>query len=606
MSHSTTPFPQPILHVSHLRVELDNGHDVVSDVEFTLGPGEILGIVGESGSGKTTIAAALLGHVRHGARITAGKVVFEGTDILTLPPDKLRRIRGRRVGYVSQDPATALNPLLRIGALFDEVLLVHEPKSTPAQRRERILQTLGDVGLPQNPELLERFPHQLSGGQQQRVLLALAFLPNPHLIVLDEPTTALDVTTQAHVLATIRELCTKRQAAAVFISHDLSSVRYLVDQVLVLYAGRTVETAPRETLFGAPKHPYTRGLLDATPSDVRARHLRAIPGEPAAPGLRPNGCSFHPRCGRVQPTCAAAPPSLVPLGLRGGSTPRGSTHLVACYNPAPSSDVPTQPQRHWAADLATPAPRPLLTARALRAGYGARQVLFDVDLDLYRGECLALVGESGSGKTSLARVLAGLAEHAEGQLRFAAEDLPLPGSRRSVAAHRTLQYVFQNPYRALNPTKTVRQILTDAVRHFFPSTAAEAERRVLGALDRVALRAQCVDLYPRELSGGERQRIAIARALVCEPLVLICDEVTSSLDVSVQAAILKLLRQLQDGGLSLLFVTHDLGVVRTIADRVAVLHEGRIVETGSVAQVMLRPSAPYTRQLVQSSARLSA
>jgi peptide/nickel transport system ATP-binding protein len=583
----------PLLRVEGLRVQLCSGPDVVSDVEFAINTGEIIGIVGESGSGKTTIAAALLGHVRAGARIAAGQVWFDGVvDILSLSRADLRRIRGRVVSYVSQDPATALNPVLRLGAQLEEVLVVHEPALSSAERKRRVKRALSDVGLPDDDEFSTRFAHQLSGGQQQRVLLALAFLPNPRLIVLDEPTTALDVSTQAKVLETLRNLCSRHQTAAVYISHDLATVRNLVDRVLVLYAGKLAESAASGVIFTSPAHPYTRGLLDATPSAVRARHLRPIAGEPASPGSRPSGCAFAPRCAKRTAVCSASEPPLRELSA-------GQT--IACFNPLTTEDVPTQSHRGWVTEQPLTDTPPLMVARRLRAGYGAQQVLFDVDLELHAGECLALVGESGSGKTTLARALAGLAEQATGELTFAQRPLAFAAAKRDAITRRGLQYVFQNPYRALNPTKSVRQILTEALRHFFPVTAVEAEERVANVLERVALRRECIDDYPRELSGGERQRIAIARALLCEPRVLICDEVTSSLDVSVQASILKLLRSLQDDGLSLLFVTHDLGVVRTIADRVMVLHQGRVVETGSVSNVLLRPSAAYTRELVQHS-----
>lgn len=583
------------LRVSDLRVELDRGDDIVSDITFDVRPGEIVGIVGESGSGKTTIAAALLGHARQGAYIVGGAVALgEHTNILALSRTGLRSVRGRVVSYVSQDPATGLNPALRLSAHLNEMLLVHEPSLTREGRNVRVRLALEEVGLPADSEFLARFPHQLSGGQQQRALLALAFLTNPKLIVLDEPTTALDVTTQAKILETIRALCRRRGAAAVYISHDLAIVRNLVDRVIVLYAGRIVEAGPSNLLFTSPAHPYTRGLLDATPNASRDGELRPIAGEPATPGARPAGCAFAPRCPRATAACASYNIRPTLLNLQ---------HEVACVHPMTAQEttpqvsafVQTERQRAGVA---------LLTARGIDASYAARQVLFDVNLDLFRGECVALVGESGSGKTTLARGLAGLGEQFSGRVKLNQSVLPNKLSKRDRDARSAIQYVFQNPYRALNPTQTVGQILTTVVRHFFGVDAQDAEQRAAQALERVALRRDTLRLYPRELSGGERQRVAIARAIVCEPQVLICDEVTSALDVSVQATILQLLRELQDDGLAILFVTHDLGVVRSIADHVVVLRHGRVVESGPASEVLSAPNHDYTRELLRNSPAL--
>lgn len=580
------------LRVSALRVELDRGDDIVSDVTFDVRAGEIVGIVGESGSGKTTIAAALLGHAREGARIVGGVVALgEHANILSLSKTRLGAVRGRVVSYVSQDPATGLNPALRLSAHLNEVLLAHEPSLTRAGRNARVRLALEDVGLPSDAEFLARFPHQLSGGQQQRALLALAFLTNPKLIVLDEPTTALDVTTQAKILQTIRVVCRKHGAAAVYISHDLAIVRNLVDRVIVLYAGRIVESGPSDVLFSNPAHPYTRGLLEATPSATRSGELRPIAGEPAAPGARPSGCAFAPRCPRATAACAAD--VIRPTLLR-------AEHEATCVHPISAEQTAlrvsalVQPGRRSAGVA-------LLTARGIEAAYATQQVLFDVNLDLFPGECVALVGESGSGKTTLARGLAGLGDQFSGHVELSRTLLPNKVSKRECYARNAIQYVFQNPYRALNPTQPVGQILTTVVRHFFGLNTQEAEQRAALALERVALRRDTLDLYPRELSGGERQRVAIARAIVCEPQVLICDEVTSALDVSVQATILQLLRELQDDGLALLFVTHDLGVARSIADHVVVLRNGRVVESGPASEVLSLPSHDYTRELLRNS-----
>jgi peptide/nickel transport system ATP-binding protein len=453
---------------------------------------------------------------------------------------------------------------------------------------------LRDVGLPDDAQFLRRFPHQLSGGQQQRVMLALAFVLRPALIVLDEPTTALDVTTQAHILATLRRLCKSLGIAAVYVSHDLAVIKDLVDRVMVMYAGRIVEVAQREMLFHQPAHPYTRGLLAAIPDVAQRRDLPAIAGHAPAPGQRPQGCAFAPRCPRRVAACSVLEPQLQALS---------SQQRVACLAPH------LQPLQRVAQASVAPVTdsverTPLLQIKDLNVAYD-RQVLFDVSLHVAAGECLALVGESGSGKTSLARAVAGLGENAEGELLYAGGVLSLSARQRDGAQRHQIQYIFQNPYRALNPRQSVLQTLSAPLEHFFGIKGAAARERVHAVLKRVSLPASVADLYPHSLSGGERQRVAIARALVCEPRLLICDEITSALDVSVQASILALLRQLQGEGLTLLFVTHDLGVVRAIADRVLVLKSGRVVEQGRVDQVLDQPQAAYTRTLLENSPTLA-
>lgn len=579
------------LRVENLRVELVSGADIIDHIHFSLAPGEILGLVGESGSGKTTLATALLAHARRGAQIAGGRIDIAGASLLELKGDALRRARGGLIGYVAQDPAMALNPALRIGNLLRETLLAHEPQLARAAQADRLQQTLVDVGLPGDREFLRRFPHQLSGGQQQRVMLALAFVLRPRLIVLDEPTTALDVGTQAHILQTLRRLCKEQGVAAVYVSHDLAVIKDLVDRVMVMYAGRIVEVAQRERLFARPAHPYTLGLLAAIPDVARQRPLQAIAGHAPAPGQRPQGCAFAPRCARRSAACTPLEPSLNALD---------SAQQVACLHPqltavAAPTVVP--------ATMLSCADTPLLSLRDLNLSYD-RQVLFDLSLDLYKGECLAVVGESGSGKTSLARTLAGLGDTAQAELTFDGQPLSLLARQRPAATRHRIQYIFQNPYRALNPRQTVAQCLQAPLEHFFGLKGAACRVRIDAALARVALPPDAAHKYPHHLSGGERQRVAIARALVCEPSVLICDEVTSALDVSVQAAILALLKQLQGEGMTLLFVTHDLGVVRAIADRVVVVREGRIVEQGPAQDVLDHPQAAYTQGLLAHSPRL--
>jgi peptide/nickel transport system ATP-binding protein len=573
------------LSVSGLRVELDSGVDVVADISFELQAGQILGLVGESGSGKTTVATALLAHVRHGARISAGSIRVGELDILSLSPAALRQARGKLIGHVAQDPAAALNPGQRIGAILDELLLVHERTLGREQRRARIAQAMVDVGLPPDAAFLRRFAHELSGGQQQRVLLALAFLPRPQLIVLDEPTTALDVTSQARVLATIRSLCLRYGVAAVYVSHDLAVVHQLADRVIVLYAGRIVESAPAARLFAQPAHPYSKGLLAAMPDIGKATAPRPIHGQAPAPGTRAPGCAFAPRCDWRLDACAQVQP-LQALA---------ADHAAACGQPNARAAGATV--RFFARPQAPAAREQLLRVARASAWYGEKRVLFDVALTLAAGECMALVGESGSGKTTFARLLAGLGADAEADIRYGDAQLALSARARTPPQRREIQYVFQNPYRSLNPRHTVGATLRAVLRHVFPG-AADGEQRIAEVLRRVALQPHVLDAYPGSLSGGERQRVAIARALLCAPRLLVCDEITSALDVSVQAAIIELLQQLQAQGLAVLFVTHNLGLVRSIADSMLVLRHGAVVERGAVDQVLDHPQHAYTRALI--------
>lgn len=592
---SVVPFVNALLQVRDLSVAIEDGPEIVGEVSFSVLPGEIVGVVGESGCGKTSIATALLGDSRAGAVISGGSVFLDGRDILALTEAERQNVRGAVISHVAQDPALALNPMRRIGSLLDEVLRVHLPDLGRPAREARIAEAAADVGLPATREFLGRFPHQLSGGQQQRVLLALAVLLRPRLIVLDEPTTALDVTTQARVLATLRDLCRTRGIGAVYVSHDLAVVRELVDRVVVLYAGHIVESGGRDQIFESPAHPYTRGLLDAVP-DIAGRHaVRPIRGHAPALQDRPEGCRFAPRCALASASCKHRP------SLRETGRDFGDRRLVACHHPIRDrrDDTPIASRLISAAAV-----QPLAVLEGVSASYGDSQVLFDVGLELPKGYCTALVGESGSGKTTFSRALVGAVEDVEGTFDYDGRRVRLSGER-DIDLRRRIQYIFQNAFRALNPRQTVGQILRTAALHFFPIRSADADKEVAAVLERVALAPELARRYPRDLSGGERQRVAIARALICKPELLICDEITSALDVSVQAAIIDLLRQLQrESGLTILFVTHDLGVVRAVSDFVAVLQHGRIVEHGPADRLLDRPEHPYTRALIADSPRL--
>ena len=583
----------PVVEVSDLRVELvGSGVDVVDEIALQIHSGEVLGLVGESGSGKTTVGMALLGHVRRGGKVGGGAVAVDGRDLSALGPDELRHLRGGVVSYIPQDPGTSLNPALRIGTQLAEVLEAHASSWSEDQRRERVGEALTEVALPTDDVFLRRYPHQLSGGQQQRVAIAMAFANRPKVIVCDEPTTGLDVTTQARVLETVRDLCRSHQVAALYVTHDLAVVAELADRVAVMYAGRIVESGPREAIFSAPRHPYTRRLLRAVPDIAGKRTVVGIPGRAALPGSRPEGCFFHPRCPLADDESRSAFPPVTELG--GGHTVRCFHHADAVQRTEPEGAGQLGP-RAVGEEL-------VLTVRDLDAHYGASHALFRIDLDVHREECLALVGESGSGKTTLARAVSGLHSDYTGQVRLRNDPLPEAARRRSREARKEIQYIFQNPYASLNPRRTIGQTIGRQLQLFYPGSRSDTGRRVAECLERVALSSSAASRFPDQLSGGERQRVAIARALAAQPSVLICDEVTSALDVSVQAAIIELLGELREEmGLSVLFITHDLALIRTIADRVMVMNKGRIVEEGRVEAILTAPSADYTRELLANT-----
>ncbi|WP_208720019.1 ABC transporter ATP-binding protein [Amycolatopsis circi] len=557
---------------------------IVRDIGFELGRGEVLGVVGESGSGKSTLALALLGFARTGATITSGQVVVDGVDLLSLPAAELRRARGRKVAYVPQDPATALNPSLRVSTQLTEGL------DRPALNRVQHL--LDTVGLPSDDAFLRRRPRQLSGGQQQRVAIAMAIAAGPRLIVLDEPTTGLDVATQSRVLDLVRNLCRTRDLAAIYVSHDLAVVADVADQVMVMYGGEVVEHGPARAVLTRAAHPYTRALLAAVPSATHRQRLVPIRGRTPSIDDARVGCAFAPRCDYATTACRTTHPVLAhgPSGtlarcIHAEEVARNA--FAASRAPEPNAPPPDQAA--------------LLSVSGLNASYHGRQVVFDVSFDLRPGQCLAVVGESGSGKTTMSRCLAGLHPEQQGEVTFEGKPVPAAAARRDSRTRRELQYVFQNPYGSLSPHRTVENSLLVALRHYFGVNPREGRRRARAALDRVEIPSRLADRYPSELSGGQRQRVAIARALVCEPKLIICDEVTSALDVSVQASVVELLRSLMDDGPSMIFVTHNLAVVRSISDEVVVLSEGRAVESGRTDRVLTAPSHAYTRSLLAAT-----
>jgi peptide/nickel transport system ATP-binding protein len=584
------------LEVTDLEVGFASGGVIVDDVSLELAAGEILGIVGESGSGKTTTALALLGYCRPGARITHGNVVIAGKQLIPETNVDVRKARGRLVSYVPQDASVSLNPAMRIGVLIDEILRTRGVRDgVGAARRE----ALERVHLPTSDEFARRFPHQLSGGQQQRVALAMALLGSPPVVVLDEPTTGLDVVTQRRILTEIRRLRDETGTAMVYVSHDLAAVNTLADRIAVMYAGRIVESGPTKRTLHRPYHPYTVGLISAAPTYEPGSQLQGIDGVAVGVDNRPAGCAFAPRCFNAVGHCLTAqPPVERPV----------QDATVRCFEwkrtplPEPTEGSATAVQRSTEGAL--------LNVEHLVAVHTTRKgtvtAADDISFSVRPGETLALVGESGSGKTTIARCVAGLHEPSSGSLTLEGQKLAGRARSRPRNLRRDIQIVFQNPYESLNPRRPIGPQVARPAQQLRGLGRAEANREVGVLLERVRLPAGVARRYATELSGGERQRVAIARALAARPKLLVCDEITSALDVSVQAAVIELLMELRDTlQLSLVFISHDLGVVASIADYGLVLEHGRLREAGPIADLLSRPQHGYTQQLVTAAPRIS-
>jgi peptide/nickel transport system ATP-binding protein len=582
----------------------------VRDVSFTLDPGECLAVVGESGSGKSVTARTLVGLAGDGAAVTARRFAFDGTDLGSLGESGWRRVRGRRIGLVLQDALVSLDPLRRVGAEIGESLRTH--RLVPRPRIRPTVETLlGDVGVPDPARRADQYPHQLSGGLRQRALIASAIATGPELVIADEPTTALDVTVQAQVLQLLDRL-RREGTALLLISHDLSVVARLADRVAVMYGGRIVEQGPTAQVLESPRHPWTRALLHAvpTPAAKGTRLALAAPGtaEGAAPG--PDGCPYAARCAAADERCRAGLPERDPLGALCWHPLDGPPPVVEPVAVVPRQTTAAQAERLHAAPPAGasggagPGAVPLVAAEGLVKRYRAPDgtaydAARDVSFRLRAGETLGVVGESGSGKTTVARIVLGLTEPDAGSVRF--DGVPwsgVPERARRGLRHR-VQAVQQDPLGSFDPRFTVERVVGEAVALSGPRRGRERRARVAGLLDQVGLPTSVLDRNPRELSGGQRQRVAIARALAPGPDLIVCDEPVSALDVSVQAQILDLLADVRrETGVALLFISHDLGVVHHVSDRVLVMKDGRVVETGGVTEVFTRPTEDYTRRLL--------
>ena len=582
---------------------------------FAIDAGEAVGIVGESGSGKSTLAYAVMRYLAPNAQFTSGTVQFKGDDLLALAATSLQQLRGRRIAMVYQDPDSALNPALTIGQQMTEGPIAHGDADGESAHKIA-LDRLAAVNIPDPAATMSKYPHQLSGGQKQRVVIAMALCGDPDLLILDEPTTALDVTTEAKILDLIEDLKDRIATAILYITHDLGVIARIADRVIVIYAGEIVETAGVDQLLGAPRHPYTWGLLDCIPGmrSHAGRRLPTIPG--TLPDMKdpPTGCIFAPRCAFAQSRCQEPGVHLQSIGV-GRETacirwPEIDTlRAQETDNNVLAGAQPTS--LRTGADDATPILRlqelerhyGLATglARWLGAGRQTTRAVDGVSLDVRPGETVGLVGESGSGKTTIAETVVGLGKPTGGSITFKGQPIDRPATTGEGYRRRT-RIVFQNPDSSLNPKKTIREILARPLKAFkIAADASARETRLWDLMEMVSLTPAYLDRFPGELSGGEKQRIAIARAFATEPELVVCDEPTSALDVSVQASVLNLLVDLQERyGTAYLFISHDLGVVRHIADRVVILYLGQVMEAGPVEDVFNPPHHPYTRALLSS------
>jgi peptide/nickel transport system ATP-binding protein len=617
------------LEVTDLEVALDADAGIVKAIDglnLAITRGETFALVGESGCGKSMTALALMRLLPENGRIVGGRVAIAGQDLLALPESGMRAVRGGRIGMIFQEPGTSLNPVMRVGAQIVEAIEAHTALRGAAARAKAI-EWLGRVGIPEPERRIDEYPFRLSGGQKQRVMIAMTLASEPDFLVADEPTTALDVTIQAQILRLLKELQREQGMGLLLITHDLAVVADMADRVALMYAGQIIEVAEADEFFAAPKHPYARLLLRALPDAARrGESLAAIRGMVPPLWLKFEGCRFAPRCDRAFEPCPTTPPALTALS---------GTRSVRCllYTEEKGADERPPEPAFRGEPIATASPAdaagrtrdasalPLLQVENLAVRFPIRRGLLQrtrgyfsavdgISFDVAAGKTLALVGESGCGKTTTGKAIVQLLRGAatiEGSARFAGQDLFQLEGEALRAARREIQIIFQDPFASLNPRMRVLAILEEGLQALRPEMDASARRDRLAALvEQVGLRRDALDRYPHEFSGGQRQRIAIARALAVQPRLIVCDEPTSALDVSVQAQILNLLSQLQrDLGLSLLFITHNIGVVEYLADDIVVMQRGRVEEKGPTEEVLARPQSSYTRTLLDAVPRMT-
>jgi peptide/nickel transport system ATP-binding protein len=589
------------VEVEHLDVTYTvrgQGRRALKDVSFTVGRQESYGLVGESGSGKSTVALALTRYLPRNGRVSAGSMAINGRDVLGLNRGELRELRATTVSMVYQEPGRALNPSIRVGRQIAEVFEVAgQDRKTAMERSEAMLRK---VQISDPGRVMGRYPHELSGGMAQRAVIAMALAAEPSLLILDEPTTALDATVEAEVLDLVAGLRDEFATSVLFISHNLAVIAKMCDRVGVLYAGELVEQGPAQQVFDSPRHPYTVGLLRCIPRRGQrkdAGRLDTIPGFLPGPGHTLPGCVFAPRCPIAEQQCHEAPPPAFDTGP--GRTSRCFFHEQAPGMPRTTPETVSLPGP--AGDT-----EPVLSVRDMGKTFRSRSesvhALVGVDLDLRRGETLGLVGESGSGKTTLARALLGLIAPDPGSVaEFDGQQLGPIAAQRPTEQLKALQIVFQNPDSALNRRHTVRRLIGRPLSRLAGLSGAHLQERLLDLTRSVRLEERHLPMRPSQLSGGLKQRVAIARAFASGPRIVVCDEPTSALDVSVQAAILNLLVDLQaKEHVTYLFISHDLGLVRYLSDRIAVLYLGRVQELGPAEDVFAGPHHPYTEALLSA------
>ena len=612
------PANQPLIEIHDLDVEYyQQGAwvPVVENLHLHVNRAETFGLVGESGCGKSTTANVMLGFRPRGARYRSGSCWFEGRDLLALPNAALEEVRGNKIALVPQNPTTALSPGMCVGDQIAETLLTHKRSSSRHHAHDRAVELLGLVSLTEPEKAYTRYPHQLSGGQQQRAVIAMALACVPQLVILDEPTTGLDVTTQAQILDLLVDLRGKYGLAMFYVTHNLGVVAQICHRIGVMYAGRLVEVSPNRTLFHNPVHPYTQGLISSVPRIGNpSRHQSVLLKGLLRRSELPPGCNFAPRCEFATPDCFTQAPDLEMVD---------ADHAVACWRwreipPLRIRQTDCGPDEDIALDRERFASKPpLLEIEGLTAGYAVRRsalslrrtrkvIAEDISLDIRPGETFALVGESGSGKTTVARAVVGLLPFVSGTVIFRdcndrRNDLTVALVKRGDDVVRCVQLVFQNPDASLNPRQRIGQIIGRPLEVLAHMSGQALRDRVKSLMADVRLDSKYYGCYPDELSGGERQRVAIARALAAEPQLLLCDEILSALDVSVQANIIELLVDLQTRrGIAYLFISHDLAVVRSLAHRVGVLYWGAMCEVGNVEEVFCPPYHPYTYLLLNA------
>jgi len=576
---------------------------VLRNIDLTVNAGESIGIVGESGSGKSTLALAAMGYLKRGLRLLDGSVTFQGQDMFARTRTELEKIRGGELALIPQNSGQSLTPTLRIGAQLIEALRLHS-EVAEEQYPAKAVELLGQVRLPDPQAIMTRFPHELSGGQQQRAAIAMALAGEPTALLLDEPTTGLDVTTQAHILELLRDIARDRGMAMVYVSHDLGAIARVCDRVVVMYAGEVVLEGSARQVLKAPIHPYARGLLASIPKLSDPRLPVALDGRPPSPGGVGNGCSFVDRCALAQDACCDRRPDLE--RLPSGEAVRCFHHQDAYKlslvgsGAIPATLDENAPAALHLQDVAISYHQPGLLDKILSRHGDYVPTVDGIEITIAKGETLGLVGESGSGKSTILKAIAGLLPPSGGKIIVADEGALAPKVEQRSPDHlRKIQLIFQNPDDSLNPRQTIAQILEQPLKLYFGLTGEVLHQRSAEILDRVRLGAHYLDRLPSQLSGGEKQRVAIARAFAAEPDLVLCDEVTSALDVSVQAAVLDLLNSLKSTqGTTYVFVSHDLAVVRALSDRVAVLYQGRLCELGPSADVYATPSHPYTEVLL--------